>query len=87
MPPGYSRNGAPATRNFTFHACLSPASRQQVGAGGPAWSMGRWAGTAGGPVGLAGGSGRHSSRAGWRVLPTSRTGAAACFVGAALARL
>lgn len=32
LPGGYSRNG-PTTRNFTFHACLSPASRQQVGEG------------------------------------------------------
>lgn len=31
VPAGYSRNGTSAARNFTFHACLSPASRQQVG--------------------------------------------------------
>ena len=30
VPAGYARNGASASRNFTFHACLSPASRQQV---------------------------------------------------------
>lgn len=29
VPAGYSRNGTSAARNFTFHACLSPASRQQ----------------------------------------------------------
>ena len=30
VPAGYSRSGSPTTRNFAFHACLSPASRQQV---------------------------------------------------------
>lgn len=30
VPAGYSRNGVPITRNFTFHACLGPTSRQQV---------------------------------------------------------
>lgn len=37
VPPGYSRNGVPVTRNFTFHACLGPTSRQQVGAAIVAW--------------------------------------------------
>lgn len=30
VPAGYSRNGMPLARNFTFHACLGPTSRQQV---------------------------------------------------------
>lgn len=29
VPSGYARNGVAAARNFTFHACLGPASRQQ----------------------------------------------------------